>query len=185
MRNTMRHYKSSPRDRPVEEFIGLVQVFSPNARPKQKGFNRTLADLLTKQIMERRFDMEEIKRVAPNAMYSLFYEVPCDYGVRMGNQLEVVVERLREDKDSRRAIIVMGRPDDEVPCCIQTIQFFIRERELITVVHMRSWDIGLGLAYDLDTFAKLSKHVAGQLNVRQGNIVVFAGSGHLYTKEEP
>lgn len=176
----MRYYSSSPRGMPVDEFVPFIQVFGPDDEPKQEGFNRKLADILTNQVLERRFDMDEILKVVPKANHPLFYEVPCDYGVRMGDQLETAIKRLEEDSDTRRAIVIMARPDDEVPCCIMLIQFLIRGGELVTVAYMRSWDIGLGYAYDVDTFQKLGEYVARELDVPEGSAVVLAGSGHLY-----
>jgi thymidylate synthase len=150
-----------------------------------------MAEVITSQVLERRFDLEQIRQVAPKAKHPLFNDVPCDYGIRMGNQLEDCIARLRADKYSRRAKITFSRPDDEIPPCIMEVQFFIRDHLqnsklspslsfVITVAYMRSWDLVLGLPYDVHLFQALGKHVAETLGVQQGEVVVFAGSAHTY-----
>lgn len=128
--------------------------------------------------------MDEILKVAPNVRSQLFKDVPCNYGVRMGSQLSRAMQMLMGDRDTRRAVIVMGRPNDVVPCCVQTIQFLIRDGKLTTVVYMRSWDLGLGYAYDLHMFNRLGTYVSRTVGAAHGSTTVFAGSGHLYREEQ-
>lgn len=181
-----RHFIVAPRGMRTQEDIGVVRTFKPGFIPKRKGFNESLAGVITKQVLEKRFDLEEIKHVAPNAKHPLFNDVPCDYGIRMGNQLESCVEILKSDKASRRAKITLSRPDDEIPPCIMEIQFFVRGEGfnyrpfVITVAYMRSWDLELGMPYDVHLFQALGSYVAKTLNVPQGEIIVFAGSAHTY-----
>jgi len=181
-----RHFTVAPRGLRTEEDIGVVRTFKPQSIPKRKGFNKSLAEVITKQVLERRFDLDEIKRVAPNAKHPLFNDVPCDYGPRMGNQLEGCVEILKKDKYSRRAKITLSRPDDEIPPCIMEIQFFVRgdgfnyRPFVITIAYMRSWDLNLGMPYDVHLFQALGDYVANALNIPQGGVIVFAGSAHTY-----
>jgi len=179
----LRHFISSPRGLRTLEEIAVIRVFKPGVIPPQKGFNNKLAATLTSQVVGRYFDLEEIKQAAPNARHPLFNDVPCDYGVRMGNQLERAISRLLIDIHTRRAKITLSRPDDEVPPCIMEIQFLVREGRVITIAYMRSWDLGLGKAYDVHLFQRLGLHVAIGLNMHQGEVIVFAGSAHTYINQ--
>jgi len=176
----MKFYRPSPRGLPTSEFLGEVFVFGAGECIKQRGFNPQLAEVISKQILDGYFSLDEIIKVAPKVKVSLFKEVPCDYGVRLGSQLEGVIARLKSDSDTRRAIAVLARPDDKIPPCIMLVQFLIREQRLVTIAYMRSWDIGLGFAYDVDTFQKMGAKVAEGVGVIQGDIIVLVGSAHLY-----
>jgi hypothetical protein len=173
----------SPRGMKTAEFSASVLSFAPNESIKRRGFNRRLANILGKQIVEGYYSLEEIATAAPKAKLRLFKEVPCDYGVRVGSQLDRCVERIREDSDTRRAIIVLGHPDDDTPCCIQEIQFLVRDKKLLTVAYMRAWDSFLGLPYDITMFRALQRHVADSLRLEVGNVVVMTASYHKYLEE--
>lgn len=173
-------YEVSPRGLPTLEHVGQTFKFQAGVIPAQPNFNRKLADVITNQILEGRFDLEEIKLAAPNARHPLFNDVPCDYGVRMRGQVERAIERIKADTDTRRAIVVTARPDDEKPPCIMLIQFLVRDGQVLTVAFMRSWDLLLGFAYDIHLFQALGKKVADALSLPQGDCHVLAGSAHEY-----
>lgn len=102
--------------------------------------------------------------------------------------LEYVVKTLKEDADSRRAILHYGESKNfwegnkDTPCCANN-QFFIRNNELICIVNFRSWDIFLGVPYDIEFIAHLQKNIADRLNVKTGKIICNAGSLHLYERD--
>ena len=181
----MMFYESAPRGLPTYELLGLVRVFDPNEPIDQKGFNPKLATIIANQVLRGIFNLEQIKSIAPKANLDLFNEVPCDYGPRVGNQLEQVIKCLLEDPDSRRAIITLTRPDDDPPPCIMTIQFLLRQGRVHLIACMRSWDLTLGLGYDLVIFRTLLLEVADSLRMGVGGVTVFAGSGHIYNKCNP
>ena len=173
-------YRPKPRGLQTWEWVGKGYRFDADDIPHQKNFNRKLAEVITNQILEGRFDLEEIKVAAPNAKHPLFNDVPCDYGVRMRGQVERAIERIKADKDTRRAIVVTARPDDEKPPCIMLIQFLVRDGKVLTVAFMRSWDMLLGFAYDLHLYHALGKRVAAATGFEQGEAHVVVGSAHAY-----
>ena len=173
-------YHPKPRGMTTTEWIGCSHYFPANAIPRQPNFNRRLAETITRQVVNGYFDLDEIKQVAPNARHPLFNDVPCDYGVRMGSQFAKAILTLKKDPDSRRAVCILARPDDEKPPCIQLIQFFIRDNKIITVAYMRSWDLLLGYAYDIHLFQTLGSEMSKELNKQQGCVWVLVGSSHKY-----
>jgi thymidylate synthase len=110
------------------------------------------------------------------------------YGPPWNEQLEYVVNKLHEDKDSRQAVLTIWRPSPpatkDVPCTV-AMQYLIREGKLNTIVTMRSSDAWLGLPYDIFNFARLGAMVAGELNVPQGWLQLNLGSLHLYERDAP
>lgn len=115
------------------------------------------------------------------------------YGPRWRRQIANVVTNLKKDNSSRQAIVTIFRPDlydnhtfetiatKDVPCTI-SMQYVIRNNKLETIVTMRSWDAYMGFPYDIFNFSRLAAMVAGELGVVLGELMVQAGSLHLYAR---
>lgn len=110
------------------------------------------------------------------------------YGPKVVDQLPYVVDCLVKDNDSRQAVMTIWRerpgPSKDIPCTV-SIQFFIREDVLHSVVTMRSNDIVLGFTYDVFTFSMIANAVRLLLKERGidvvlGTLCVNPGSMHLY-----
>lgn len=104
------------------------------------------------------------------------------------NQIEQVIQILKSDKNSRRAVMNINRPDmfrgttKDSPCTI-SIQYMIRHNELYCFVNMRSNDVWLGLPYDIVFFTELQKYVAARLSIDVGFYYHNAASLHLYDRD--
>ena len=104
------------------------------------------------------------------------------------NQVEKVIELLKKDPESRRAVINLNTPNEKVietkdePCTI-SLQFMIRDERLNCTAVMRSNDIYLGFPYDVAFFTELQKYIADKLMVDYGIYTHFAGSLHVYDKD--
>lgn len=96
-----------------------------------------------------------------------------------------VYQLLREDPDSRQAVLHLHMPKDlniqsrDIPCTCY-IQFLIRDHKLECIVNMRSNDIIWGTAYDVFSFTMMHELMARQLGIELGSYTHFAGSMHLY-----
>lgn len=101
------------------------------------------------------------------------------------DQLYKVVELLREDPTSRRAVININVPNANVietkdePCTI-ALQFLVRNNALNCTAMMRSNDVWTGLPYDIIFFTILQKIIADKLGVGYGTYTHFATSMHVY-----
>ncbi len=112
------------------------------------------------------------------------------YGPRIWAQLPYAIHRLREDPDTRQAIVQIWEPSQDLmlegrkdlPCTIQ-FQFFIRDHKLETSVTMRSNDVWWGLAYDITQFASLHLTVARVLPCEPGPLYHHARSLHIYERD--
>jgi thymidylate synthase len=105
------------------------------------------------------------------------------YGPRLASQWDYVLGTLRADPDSRQAVAVIWTPrpapSKDVPCTVSA-QFLVRDGKVTGVWTMRSSDLWLGLPYDAFSFARLTACVAGALGREPGEVVITAGSSHLY-----
>lgn len=105
------------------------------------------------------------------------------------NQVQNVIDQLREKPRTRRAVIQIfdaadlskphGKHRKEVPCT-STLQFLMPNGKLALVVNMRSNDALYGLPHDVFAFTMLQELVARTLGVEVGKYVHFVGSLHLY-----
>lgn len=114
------------------------------------------------------------------------------YGPRLRNnavdQFKQVIDKLKEDKDSRQAIMTIFDPKidyvvtKDVPCTI-SFHFMIRNNKLNMNVYMRSNDAMLGHVIDVFVFTMIQELIANELGCELGEYYHFAGSFHLYEKD--
>lgn len=110
------------------------------------------------------------------------------YGPRLTGQLTYIYDLLRDDPDSRRAVMTVyssprdQQPANDIPCTI-SLQFLLRDGRLNLITNMRSNDLFLGLPYDVQQFTFLQQLMAHWLSVDLGNYTHIAGSSHIYKKD--
>ena len=104
---------------------------------------------------------------------------------REDRPLRKVVERLRNDSNSRQAIVHVNRPehaDNKDFPCTMFLQFFIRGGELSTGVYMRSQDAVFGLRNDHPFFWFVAEVVASMLGIKPVQLNLTVGSFHVYER---
>lgn len=121
--------------------------------------------------------------VTNNSAYG--YILQQKYGF---NQIEKIIELLTKDPYSRRAVLNINVPNENVietkdePCTI-CLDYQIRNGKLHCTCVMRSNDMNFGLRNDLGFFISLQKYIAGRLNVPVGTYTHFAMSIHFYDRD--
>ena len=107
------------------------------------------------------------------------------YGPPFAAQLPYVVGKLKDDRESRQAVMTLWRPDPEPskdqPCTV-SLQYLIRNNEITVVASMRSSDAWLGLPYDAFVFTQLANWVRALVDpsIEMGRLILSLGSSHLY-----
>jgi thymidylate synthase len=112
------------------------------------------------------------------------------YGPRLRNwggkdQIRWVIDVLRDDPASRRAVIQIFDPGsvdishNDIPCTI-SFRFFIRDDRLCMHTLMRANDIWLGMPYDVFCFTVIQEIVAYNLGIPMGDYVHMVDSLHVY-----
>lgn len=135
-------------------------------------------------------DPHLMAKAMPGVMaYANFGTFHGAYGPRVREQLPLVVRRLREDPDSRRAVVNIwdwsrdltpgGDVVGDFPCtCL--FQFRIRGGCLELATVMRSNDLWRGWSFDAFQFTQLQQTVANVLGVPAGRYYHHALSLHVY-----
>ena len=99
-------------------------------------------------------------------------------------QWDYIVNELKSDPDSRRAVVHIRSPQDsilanlDVPCTL-SLQFFLRNDKVHMVTSMRSSDVILGLAYDVPAFTIFQELLALQLTEELGRPIGLGTYTHL------
>ena len=114
------------------------------------------------------------------------------------NQIEYVVDCLRNNPDSRRILFhgwnVEYLPDEKVspqenvragrmalPPCHLLYQFYVAGGRLSAQLYIRSSDSFLGLPYNTASLAVLTMMLAQQCDLEPGEIIITTGDSHLYS----
>jgi thymidylate synthase len=108
------------------------------------------------------------------------------YHQRMENQIPWVIDELRRNPDSRRAVIVVRSESDMhtgSPACLQNIQYFIRENKLHCKVLFRSNDATKAAYMNAFALIMLQKRMADTLGVGMGTYTHRANSFHCYERD--
>ena len=114
-------------------------------------------------------------------------DVNSNYGWQWGrnNQIDMVIETLKQVKDTRQAAISIydGKEISDYAFdtpCTYAIQFTILHDRLDMCVTMRSNDLWYGFCNDQYCFSKLQEMIAIELGINEGVYYHFAHNMHLY-----
>lgn len=110
------------------------------------------------------------------------------YHRRMENQLPWVIEELRRNPDSRRAVISIRDEEDMKsgsPACLQSIQYLLRDDKLHCKVLFRSNDATKASFMNAFALIMLQKRIADDLGAQMGTYTHRANSYHVYERDFP
>lgn len=116
------------------------------------------------------------------------------YGPMVATQLDFVINKLKDDPDSRQAGMTIWKPNPplskDIPCTI-ALWFQVRGNLLNCHAFMRSSDAFIGLIYDTFVFSMVATYVCAKLNMGSvmqrvpGTLYLTAASSHLYEADLP
>jgi thymidylate synthase len=102
------------------------------------------------------------------------------------DQVAWVVDRLRRDPATRSAAITTFQPRTDatyIPC-VSLLDFWLPGGAVELVAYAHSIDFGAKGYGNLAELASLQHHVAGQLGVPAGRLLMIVKSAHVYRTEE-
>lgn len=114
-----------------------------------------------------------------------------DYTGQGIDQIEYVIETIKNDPNSRRIMMTSFSPSSVknsclYPCHGNIIQFYIRGDKLDCQMYQRSADIGLGLPFNIASYAFLVYMIAHVTGYTPGILTIVTGDTHVYkTHIEP
>ena len=146
-------------------------------------------------------DTEEAFKEYPNV--AKFLEKPKNselpknfntfYGPRMVSQRPSIVNELKQNPNSRRAVISILKDSDlsllgtdetlEFPCT-DSATFFIREGKLNCHVHMRSQNMVTVVKLDMYLWARFTCEMAEDLGIEPGRFSSTIVSAHVFERDQ-
>jgi thymidylate synthase len=106
------------------------------------------------------------------------------WGPEIVNQIDYVIEKLKDSPNTRRAVATTWDPRkdtvvDEVPC-LNHFVFMVRNEFLDVSVMIRSNDMYGAWPANVFALAELLRHVAERTNLLPGTITTLSVNAHIY-----
>jgi thymidylate synthase len=104
---------------------------------------------------------------------------------RVIDQVTDVVRQIKSNPDSRRLIVSAWNVGDiqnmALPPCHLLFQFYVAQGKLSCQLYQRSADAGLGVPFNIASYALLTHMMAQQCNLAVGEFIWTGGDCHIYT----
>lgn len=165
------------------------------------GVRKSSVDYLTKEnnwYMSKDLDVQKMSDITIwNLIKDSTNQVNSNYGYLVYskgnfNQIAHVIKKLKEDRNTRQAVIIYNRPSMHLEyndlggkdfICTFYQHFFIRDNKLNCIVNMRSNDCIYGTFNDIPWFYLVYNDVFNSLeNVEKGSMLYVANSFHCYER---
>ncbi|OLL23487.1 Thymidylate synthase isoform B [Neolecta irregularis DAH-3] len=107
-----------------------------------------------------------------------------DYEGKGVDQLMQVIEKIKSSPFDRRIIMSAWNPTDlnkmALPPCHMFCQFYVEGTELSCLMYQRSADMGLGVPFNITSYALLTRMVAHVCGLQAGDFILTMGDCHVY-----
>jgi dihydrofolate reductase/thymidylate synthase len=101
------------------------------------------------------------------------------------DQLAQVIHTIRTNPNDRRIILSAWNPaalrDMALPPCHMFAQFYVAQGELSCCMYQRSGDMGLGVPFNIASYALLTRLIAQVTGLAAGEFVHVIGDAHVYS----
>ena len=101
------------------------------------------------------------------------------------DQIANIIEQIKNTPDSRRLIVsswnVTQIEQMALPPCHTMFQFYVSKNKLSCQLYQRSADLGLGVPFNIASYALLTHMIAQICDLQVGNFVHTFGDLHIYT----
>ncbi|XP_023337503.1 thymidylate synthase isoform X2 [Eurytemora carolleeae] len=114
-----------------------------------------------------------------------YVDMHTDYSGQGVDQLAKVIETLKTKPTDRRIIMCAWNPADldamALPPCHCLVQFHVADGELSCQLYQRSADMGLGVPFNIASYALLTVMIAHVTGLKPGDFIHTLGDAHVYT----
>uniref|UniRef100_A0A7N2KSI1 thymidylate synthase n=3 Tax=Quercus lobata TaxID=97700 RepID=A0A7N2KSI1_QUELO len=108
----------------------------------------------------------------------------ADYTGQGFDQLLDVIDKIKNRPDDRWIILSAWNPSDlnlmALPPCHMFAQFYVANGELSCQMYQRSADIGLGVPFNVASYALLTYMIAQVCGLTPGEFIHIIGDAHVY-----
>ncbi len=134
------------------------------------------------------FTENELKEYIPQVLSPKPYEgIEYTYGQRLGNQVEIMISRLKDSLYTRRAVSVTWNVDkdaeSENPPCLTLVQALVQDDKLFLTAHMRSNDIFKAWPMNAYALRYMQYRIAEDVKIKPGSLTMISSSAHIYESD--
>ncbi|XP_027093086.1 putative bifunctional dihydrofolate reductase-thymidylate synthase isoform X1 [Coffea arabica] len=108
----------------------------------------------------------------------------ADYKGQGFDQLLDVIDRIKKNPNDRRIVLSAWNPSDlkltALPPCHMFAQFYVANGELSCQMYQRSADMGLGVPFNIASYALLTCMIAHVCGLVPGDFIHIIGDAHVY-----
>jgi thymidylate synthase len=105
-------------------------------------------------------------------------------GIKHIDQLADLINGIKSDPYSRRHIISAWNPGEldlmVLPPCHIMAQFYVNNGQLSCQMYQRSADLGLGIPFNIASYALFTHMIAQVCNLEVGELIIAIGDAHIY-----
>jgi thymidylate synthase len=105
-------------------------------------------------------------------------------GIKHIDQLADLINDIKSDPYSRRHIISAWNPGEldlmALPPCHIMAQFYVNNGRLSCQMYQRSADLGLGIPFNIASYALFTHMIAQVCNLEVGELIIAIGDAHIY-----
>lgn len=109
----------------------------------------------------------------------------ADYSNQGVDQLQNCIDLIKKDPNNRRIVMSAWNPADldkmALPPCHMFCQFYVANGELSCMMYQRSCDVGLGVPFNIASYALLTRIIAQVTGLKAGDFVHVLGDAHIYS----
>lgn len=108
-----------------------------------------------------------------------------DYTGQGVDQLKDLIQRIKKNPTDRRLILSAWNPADlsqmALPPCHCLCQFYVQDGKLSCQMYQRSCDMGLGVPFNIASYALLTCVMAHVCDLQPGEFIHVLGDAHIYS----
>lgn len=114
-----------------------------------------------------------------------YTDMHADYTGQGFDQLLDIIDKIKNNPNDRRIVLSAWNPSDlklmALPPCHMFAQFYVANGELSCQMYQRSADMGLGVPFNIASYALLTCIIAHVCDLRPGDLVHVIGDTHVYS----
>ena len=174
----------------VEELLWFVSGSTDSSELEAKGIN-IWHDNTTREFLDKR-GLQDLPERCIGAGYGFqwrhfgadYVDCSTDYANKGVDQLADVIAKLKENPTDRRILMSAWNPAAlhrmALPPCHMFAQFYVADGKLSCQMYQRSCDMGLGVPFNIASYALLTRMIAHVTGLQAGEFIHTMGDAHVY-----